>query len=60
MEEDVGEYWIIDTAARVVEQWRKGESRPEVLGDSLTWQPTDSNAVLSIDLPSLFREAHGE
>ena len=59
MEEDVGEYWIIDLDARVVERWRKGESRPEILRESLGWHPRADVPPLSIDLVAYFAEVLG-
>ena len=60
MSEDVGEYWILDADARVVERWRKGEARPDILDEALLWQPTEAIPPLTVDLPLFFREAHGE
>jgi hypothetical protein len=60
MEEDVGEYWIIDLDARVVERWRKGEERPEVLSQSLGRQPRADVAPLTIDLMSYIAEVRPE
>lgn len=55
----IPEYWIVDPDARLVERWRAGDERPEVLGDSLAWQPDASYAPLEIDLPVLFQTALG-
>jgi Uma2 family endonuclease len=51
----VGEYWIIDLDARVVERWRPADERPEVLTTVLTWQPEPSVAPLELDLQEFFR-----
>lgn len=51
------EYWIVDADARVVERWLPHDERPEILGESLSWQPSGAEAALVIDLVSLFREA---
>lgn len=56
MEEDVAEYWIVDLDARVFERWRKGESRPEILTDTLAWQPRADVPPLTIDLVAYFAE----
>lgn len=53
--EGVGEYWIIDLDARVVERWRATDERPEVLTTVLTWQPEPSVAPLELDLQEFFR-----
>jgi Uma2 family endonuclease len=56
MSEDVGEYWIVDLDGRVFERWRKGEGRPEILSESLGWQPRADVPPLSIDLIGYFAE----
>jgi Uma2 family endonuclease len=48
------EYWIIDTDARLVERWRPGDSRPEVLEDVISWQPRSGVAALDSDVVNLF------
>ena len=50
----VPDYWIVDVEARLVERWRPGDERPEIVTDSLTWQPDPAHAPLIIDLPPLF------
>jgi len=49
------EYWIVDLDARLIERWRPGDVRPEVLDAALTWQPTGADAALTVDLPAFFR-----
>ena len=56
----VPEYWIVDLDARLVERWRPGDKRPEVLAERLEWQPDASLPPLVLDLVALFREVHGE
>ena len=34
--ERVGEYWIVDLDARVVERWRPDDERPEIVTRTLT------------------------
>jgi Uma2 family endonuclease len=53
----VPEYWVIDTDARVVERWRTGDDRPEIVTQSLVWQGPGSVPPLNIDLPRLFSTA---
>ncbi len=52
----VPEYWIVDLDARLVERWRPGDKRPELLEDRLLWQPEGAAAPLLVDLEALFRE----
>ena len=56
----VEEYWIVDLDARVVERWRRGDERPEILTHSIVWQPRDASQAFELALEPLFREAHGE
>ena len=52
----VPEYWIVDLDARLVERWRPGDERPEILGQSLVWKPDPVAAPLEIDLSGFFRD----
>lgn len=52
----VPEYWIVDVEARLVERWRPGDERPEILTDTLVWHPAGAPEPLVIDLPKLFAE----
>jgi Uma2 family endonuclease len=54
------EFWIVDLDARLVERWRPGDERPEVLAERLEWQPDATLPPLALDLVALFREVHGE
>ncbi len=56
----VPDYWIVDAAHRCIERWRPGYEEPEILVESLTWQPRDDALPLVIDLPEYFRLVHGE
>lgn len=49
----VEEYWIVDIDARVVERWRQGDTRPEIVGEVLAWS-LRIGASGSIDLAALF------
>ena len=55
----VPEYWIVDLDARTIERWRPDDQRPEILGDTITWQPLDA-PPLQVDLAALFARIHGE
>ena len=49
----VPEYWIVDLDARVIERWRPGDERPEVLADRLRWSP-GGGLSLEIDVEEFF------
>ena len=53
-EERVEELWLIDADSELVERWRPDDERPEILAETLSWQPAECNASLSIDLVALF------
>lgn len=55
-EEQVGEYWIVDLDARVVERWCPGDERPEIIADTLSWQPEPSVTPFELHLPTFFAE----
>lgn len=50
----IPEYWIVDGDARVIERWRPGDERPEVLGERIEWRADPAQEPLTIDLPTLF------
>lgn len=50
----VEEYWIVDIDGRVVERWRTGDERPEVVDGKLAWA-LSTGVSGSIDLPNLFK-----
>lgn len=54
LDEGVPEYWIIDLDARALERWRPGDERPEILPDTLVWQPRAEIESLEIDLQEYF------
>jgi Uma2 family endonuclease len=55
-DERVGEYWIVDLDARVVERWRAGDDRPEIVAGTLRWRPDPSAAPVELELPPFFGE----
>ena len=56
----VGEYWIVDADARVVERWRAGESRPELVDERLEWRPEGAPESLVLDLAGFFSDVQGD
>jgi Uma2 family endonuclease len=50
----VPDYWIVDLDARLVERWRPGDARPEVLDRDITWQPGPGAPSLRVDLVRFF------
>jgi len=55
----VPEYWIVDLDARLVERWRPGDERPEILADRIEWRPAGAADALVIDLPAFFTRVTG-
>jgi Uma2 family endonuclease len=49
----VAEYWIVDLDARLIERWRPGDERPEILDARLVWQVGEVPGM-TIELPALF------
>lgn len=52
----VPEYWIVDLDARLVERWRPGEERPEVLTNALPWNPAGAMESFQLDLVRFFAQ----
>jgi Uma2 family endonuclease len=57
-EKGVPEYWIVDTDERTVQRWRPDDAIPEILLETLRWQP-GVDSPLTIDLPAYFDRALG-
>jgi hypothetical protein len=56
----VPEYWIVDPDARLIEGWRPGDTRPEIISETLTWHPHGAVRPFSLPIGPLFAEALGE
>ena len=56
----VPEFWVVDPDARVVERWRPGDERPELLDVDITWRPAVDLPPLVIDLQAMFAELWGD
>lgn len=50
----VGEYWIIDGDAEVIERWRPEDDRPEVLVEVIEWKPVAQVPALVVELKAIF------
>ena len=53
LEAGIEEYWIVDIDARLIERWRPGDERPEIVDDALRWELSTGNAGV-ITVASLF------
>jgi Uma2 family endonuclease len=58
-QEGVPEYWIVDVASRLIERWTPEDDRPEILADSIVWQPDAARAPLELDLQIFFTDVAG-
>jgi len=56
----VPEYWIVDLESRLVERWRPGDDRPEILTESIMWRAPAAIDTLTIPLPAFFARAFAE
>ena len=54
--ERVAVYWVVDPVSQVVERWRPGEGRPEILTHSVEWRPRGTDGSLIVNLTELFDE----
>ena len=54
----VPEYWIVDADSRVIERWRAGDERPELLDATLAWHPTGADEPFTLDLAGFFARVH--
>jgi Uma2 family endonuclease len=52
----VPEYWVVDLDAKAVERWRLDDLRPEIIDDTVTWQPDPGRPALAISLVEVFAE----
>ena len=58
-EKAVPEYWIVNTADRVIERWRFDDTPAAILNQTLEWQPDSDAPSLVVDLPAYFDRVHG-
>ena len=53
---NVPEYWIVDLDARLVERWRTGDDRPEIIDAALEWRPEGASSPFVLDVARFFGE----
>ena len=56
----VGQYWVVDLDARVVERTVPGDPKVEVLDELLEWHPAGVAVPFRLELPSFFARVHGD
>ncbi|HEX6598570.1 MAG TPA: Uma2 family endonuclease [Gemmatimonadaceae bacterium] len=56
----VPEYWIVDLDARIIERWKSGEDRPEIIDASLAWRPAGATEPFVLDVQRFFAEVMNE
>jgi len=56
----VPEYWIVDVDARTFTRWRRDDTVPEILSETLEWRPDRFIPPLVIDLATYFDRVTGE
>jgi Uma2 family endonuclease len=47
------EYWIVDLDARIVERWRPGDERPEIVADRLEWMCPGADRPVEINIAEM-------
>jgi Uma2 family endonuclease len=50
------EYWIVDVDATLIERWRQGDTRPEIMSDSIEWRPPNAQSPFLLNLAEYFAE----
>ncbi len=56
----VPEYWIVEPVAHLIERWRPEDQRPEILTETIEWQPSPEYPALRIDLQAFFAKVGSE
>jgi Uma2 family endonuclease len=55
----VPEYWIVDLDAALIERWRPGDERPEILRDRIEWNSVGSSPPFVLQLRAFFASVNG-
>lgn len=50
----VPDYWIVDLDARLFERWGPGDTRPELVTDTLVWHPSGAVVPFTLEIPAYF------
>lgn len=56
----VGEYWIVDSDAQVIERWQPDDLRPEVCLAKASWRPRLDLDPFELDLHEFFAAVWGD
>lgn len=56
----VGEYWVVDLDAEIIERSRPSDERVELITDTVVWHPNGAGAPFSLYLAGFFRALRGE
>jgi Uma2 family endonuclease len=54
------EYWVVDIDARLIERWRPGDARPEIVSELIRWHPEGATAAFVVDLAEYFGQVLDE
>jgi Uma2 family endonuclease len=52
-------YWVVDLDSRLIERWLPGDSRPELLTETIEWLPADAVRPFVLELPAYFKRVFG-
>ncbi len=56
----IPEYWIVDPDARLIERWRPGDDRPDVMTDHVLWAPDPNHPAFELDVSAYFADVLGD
>jgi Uma2 family endonuclease len=56
----VPEYWIVDLDARLFERWRPTDQRPEIVTETLEWNPAGATEPFRLDVIRYFADVFDE
>ena len=50
----IPDYWVVDIEAAAIERWTPDATAPDLLRETVQWQPAGVTTALSVDIPALF------